>query len=916
MNGKPRISFVDGSGFIFRAYYALPSLTNTSGVPVGAVVGFCNMLWRIINEHKTNKLAVIFDTPHKNFRNLIFPDYKANRSEPPEDLQPQFKIIREAVDAFGISQVELKGFEADDLIATYTKLCLKEGWSVDIISSDKDLMQLIKTDVRMLDPIKSKVIEKQQVLDKFGVMPEKVVEVQALAGDSVDNIPGVPGVGLKTAAELINKYGNIENLIKKANEITQPKRRESIINNAQNARISLKLATLKDDIPIEKKINELSNNTYNKNQLIQFLDKFEFTNLKNRILAKNTNESENGNKAKLKNIDFKNINYKIIKTFNDLEKCLNRAYKYGIIAINLETTSIYPTKAKIIGISLSHSLGNAYYIPLNHKPKDSSLSLSEKQMDEQEVLNKLKEILTNHTVMKIGHNIKYDITIFKKHGIEGIFPIDDTMLISYCLYSGIHGHNIEELSLRYLDHRPISLKNLVGSGKEKLTFECLDIKAAKDFSCEHTDVILKLWKILKPLLAKKGVSRVYERIEKPLIKIISDMEIEGIKIDIDKLEKLSTIFTKEIKYLENEVFSIAKINFNISSPKQLGEILFEKIGFSGGKKTKSGYYSTGANILEELSVQGHRFPKLILGWRAITKLKTTYTNSLIDSVNEKTNRVHTTFQMTGAQTGRLSSTEPNLQNIPIKSENGKKIRKAFIAKKDYLLLSCDYSQIELRILSQIANVKSLKNAFLKGKDIHKLTASEILNIPLANVTDEHRRQAKAINFGIIYGLSAFGLSKQVGISRSQAKDYIETYFEKYPEIKQYTRFTTEELKKNGHVRTLFGRKINISGATDKNFNVRNYAERQAINAPIQGTAADIIKMAMILIPEYFKKENIDAKMLLQVHDELVFEVKKNQIDQCKNAVKNIMLLKNILSNIFSIPLVIEIRAGENWGDIH
>ena len=394
------------------------------------------------------------------------------------------------------------------------------------------------------------------------------------------------------------------------------------------------------------------------------------------------------------------------------------------------------------------------------------------------------------------------------------------------------------------------------------------------------------------------------------------MEIEGIKIDIDKLEKLSTIFTKEIKYLENEVFSIAKINFNISSPKQLGEILFEKIGFSGGKKTKSGYYSTGANILEELSVQGHRFPKLILGWRAITKLKTTYTNSLIDSVNEKTNRVHTTFQMTGAQTGRLSSTEPNLQNIPIKSENGKKIRKAFIAKKDYLLLSCDYSQIELRILSQIANVKSLKNAFLKGKDIHKLTASEILNIPLANVTDEHRRQAKAINFGIIYGLSAFGLSKQVGISRSQAKDYIETYFEKYPEIKQYTRFTTEELKKNGHVRTLFGRKINISGATDKNFNVRNYAERQAINAPIQGTAADIIKMAMILIPEYFKKENIDAKMLLQVHDELVFEVKKNQIDQCKNAVKNIMLLKNILSNIFSIPLVIEIRAGENWGDIH
>ena len=914
---KQTVSLIDGSGFIFRAYYALPPLQGKDGTPLGAVYGFCNMLWRVISEKNSTRLAVIFDTPHKTFRNDLYSKYKANRSAPPEDLIPQFKIIREAVDAFGITRIEQKGYEADDLIATYTELSLLENWSVDIISSDKDLMQLVKNDVRMIDPMKSTIIERNEVIKKFGVPPEKVIEVQALAGDSVDNIPGVPGIGLKTASELINLFGDLEKVIENASTIKQPKRREAIQNNIENIKMSLKLVTLKNDIIIKENVKEISKNQCNTKTLLNFLDKYNINTLKKRIISQD--ESINiEEKDEIVKEDFSKVNYETIDSQNKLISWLNKSFESGLLVISVETDSLDAFQASLIGISLSCDPGIACYIPLAHKTiGESNDSYIKSQLKVNDVIKTLTPILKDPAVIKIGQNLKFDILVLRNYGVDQITPIDDTILLSYVLNAGLHKHNLNYLSEKYLSYKTNDLDDILGKGKNKITFDCTDIGIATNYAAEGTDITIRLWNKFKPNLIKEGLSMLYDKVEKPLIRIIVDMEKVGIKINKKRLEELSVDFLKQIKLLEKQIFNIVKKEFNIGSPKQLGEVLFVDLLLPGGKKNKLGSYSTKAEVLNDLASKGYEIPILILNWRELSKLKNTYTDSLVESINPKTNRVHTTFQMTGAQTGRLSSTEPNLQNIPIKTKNGREIRKSFISEDGYKLMCCDYSQIELRILAEIADIKTLKEAFYNGEDIHTLTASQILRIPKKEVDKEQRRKAKSINFGIIYGLSAFGLAKQIGVSRTIAKEYIESYFAQYPGIQDYMNKTTKELREKGYVKTLFGRKIHISGYNDKNAAIRGYAERQAINAPIQGTAADIIKRAMTKIPQTLKKKNlINSKMILQVHDELIFEVSNSELELCKKTLKELMETAHSPLIQISVPLKVDIGTGNNWDEAH
>ena len=906
MKKNNTISLIDGSGFIFRAYYALPSLTNREGVPVGAVMGFCNMLLKLLEEKKTHKLLVIFDTARKTFRNDIYKNYKSNRGDPPEDLIPQFKIIREAVDAFNVSRVELEGYEADDLIATYANFFKSNGWNVSIVSSDKDLMQLVEENISMVDPIKNKVIKKEEVLEKFGVLPSKVIDVQSLAGDSIDNVPGAPGIGIKTAALLINEYGSLDNLLLKYDSIKQNKRREAIRDNINAIKISRKLVTLKKDINIKIDIDKISGNIISTKKLIPFLEKYNFNNLKARILKK-SNESINPS-----NIKYKEKNYKVMLTKYDLEVFIKKANTCDFISIDTETDSLKATETSLVGISFSFQEGHAFYLPLLHKNKDHEL------LDIKYVSSKLNPVLTNKSILKIGQNIKFDILVLKNNGFDEVFPIDDTMLMSFTLSAGLHNHNLDYLAEKYLEYKKISYKEIIGSGKSEISFAEVEINKAKEYACEDADITLRLWKILKRLLIKNKLIRVYENIERPLINVIVEMENNGIKINKKKLELLSDEFAIQLRELQSKIFKITKIEFNINSTKQLGEVLFNKLGLKGAKKNKSGGFSTNSEVLEQLANEGHQIALLILEWREISKLKNTYTESLVYNISKKTQRIHTTFQMTGAQTGRLSSTDPNLQNIPIKSSNGKEIRKAFVSQKGYKLICLDYSQIELRLLSEIADITTLKDAFKEGTDIHKLTASQIFGAQVKDISEKQRRNAKAINFGIIYGLSAFGLSKQLGISRTEAKDYIEMYFNQYPGIQDYMQDMKEFLANHGYVQTLFGRRININGYNNKNPMIRNYADRQAINAPIQGTAADIIKRAMI---KYFKdKKNLkfkDTNLLLQVHDELVFEIKNN--DALTNTIKE---LKALMSNAsepivsFEVPILVSGGEGNNWDEAH
>ncbi len=917
---KDEVFLVDGSGFIFRAYHALPPLTRPSdGTPVGAVLGFTNMLVKLLADYHAPKIAVIFDAARKNYRNDIYPDYKANRDETPEDLIPQFPLIREATKAFDIPALEMEGYEADDLIATYARLAKEQNIDVTIVSSDKDLMQLIEDGVRMFDPMKNKFIGKEQVIDKFGVPPEKVIDVQSLAGDSVDNIPGVPGIGVKIAAELINKYGDLDTLLEKAEEIKQPKRRERLIENAQMARISKKLVSLDRNVPVTLPFSEMEAHDPSGDKLVKFLQEQGFKSVATRLgrnIAIPTAANHNNENSIEKLPPISENKYSLIQDTETLKKWIDKAYKTGILAIDTETTNLTPAKAKMVGISISSQLGEAAYIPLGHIGEAADLlgnsSDDIKQIDVKEAIKILKPLLEDASVLKIGQNIKYDWQILAKYNIE-MTPMDDTMLLSYVLDGTSHSHSLDNLAKMYFDHQNIKYEDICGKGKSQITFDKVTLEKALDYAAEDAEITLRLWKILKPRLAKEKMTSVYEDIERPLIDIIAKMEMTGVNIDSIALKNMSNEFGKKLAILEEEIHKLAGQEFNIGSPKQIGAILFDNMGIEGGKKTKSGDWSTDAATLEELASQGYDIVEKILEWRQLSKLKSTYTDALLEQINPKTGRVHTSYSMAATATGRLSSSEPNLQNIPIRTEEGRKIRTAFVADTGHTILSVDYSQVELRLISIMANIPALKEAFKNGIDIHSATAASVFNIALEDITPELRRKAKAINFGIIYGISAFGLGKQLHISNKEAKEYIDAYFKKFPELKEFMEKAKEEARKNGFVRTLYGRKCTISGINEKGPR-KSFAERQAINAPVQGTAADIMKIAMAKVPQALKDADLKAKQLMQVHDELVLEVPDNELEATKKLVKEIM--ENIFDGKSDVPLLAEAGYGKNWAEAH
>ena len=910
---------IDGSGYIFRAYYALPPLTRKSdGLPTGAVNGFCNMLFKLLedsksddNKEKPTHFVVIFDSARKNFRNEIYSDYKANRSDAPDDLIPQFDYIRKSVEAFNLPSVELLNYEADDLIATYSEQILSAGAKVTIISSDKDLMQLYKKNIRIYDPMKNKYISDQDIFDKFGVEPSKVIDVQSLAGDTSDNVPGVPGIGVKTAAELINQYKTLENLLKKASEIRQNKRRQTLIENKDKAIVSKKLVTLKKDVPIKNEIIEFKLKNVDKKKLYDFLREMEFNRLLSSVISTYGEIGFEKDQKIEKKISQKinSKNYQLIENDKDIDKWLKEAEEKGEFAIDTETTSLDPHQADLVGISLSTKVGHACYIPLAHKSK--------KNLNEKLVIKKIKPILEDKSIKKIGQNIKFDYIILFHRGID-MTSMEDTMLMSYVLDAGKNRHNMDTLSQIHLDHKTISYKELVGSGKKQINFSEVDLDLAKNYASEDADITFRLYQIFIKNLKSEKLLNIYEIFEKPLIKILAHMEICGIKVDKNFLKILSKKFEGKIQKLEKEIFKISKKEFNIGSTKQLGEIMYNELKIANIKKTKKGSFATSAQVLEDLSFKGHKLPKLVLDWRQVTKLKNTYSDSLQEHINKNSKRVHTSFLLAATSTGRLASSDPNLQNIPIKSDNGKDIRKSFIADNESLLISADYNQIEMRILADLADVKELKKAFKNNEDIHSLTASQVFNVKVKDVNSDMRRKAKAINFGIIYGISQYGLAKQIGVSNVEAEEFLNSYFIKFPEIKNYMEYTIKFCRKSGFVNNIFGRRTHVTGINDKNFNVRNFQERAAINAPIQGSASEIMRLAMIRINKKFESiKNLNCKILLQIHDELIFEVKKNEVLEYEKLIKKEMSsVKDSDLHTFSIPLSIDINHGNNWGELH
>jgi len=909
---------IDGSGYIFRAYYALPPLSRKSdGLPTGAVSGFCSMLFKLLEDarsddskNKPTHFAVIFDSARKNFRNEIYSEYKANRAEAPEDLAPQFEYIRKSVKAFNLPSIELLNYEADDLIATYAKKIKEAGAKVTVISSDKDLMQLVSNKIRLFDPMKSKVIGEKEVIDKFGVKPNQVIDVQSLAGDSSDNVPGVPGIGIKTAAELIKKYKTLENLLNKASEIPQNKRRETLLSNKDKALISKQLVTLKNDVPLKNNAADFIIKDVNKDKLYDFLRDMEF----NRLLSQAISfygEPVNNNFDEKNPIKKNNkINTKIYKTISQekqLDELIKKLDEKSVIAVDTETSSLNPQDADLVGVSVSYEANEAFYIPIGHKEKT--------ELKKEVILKKLKPILEDPSIKKVGQNIKYDFIIFKKNDIE-LSSVEDTMLLSYTLDAGNNRHNMDTLSELHLGHKTISYKDLVGTGKKQLNFSEVDLKSATEYAAEDADITLRLYEILSERVSKEKLERVYEEFEKPMIKILSKLETSGIKVDDLYLKKLSKKFEERLIKIEKEIYKISGKEFNIGSPKQLGEIIYNDLKIAKLKKTKKGSLATSAKILEELALTGHKFPNLVLEWRQVSKLKSTYTDALQDHINKKTNRVHTSFLLAATNTGRLASSDPNLQNIPIKTSDGKEIRKAFVAGKNNSLISADYNQIEMRILADMADVKELKKAFKNNQDIHSLTASQVFDVPINKVTDDFRRKAKAINFGIIYGITQYGLAKQISVSNEEALSFINSYFRKFPEIKNYMNTTIKTCRKQGFVTNIFGRRIHLRGINDKNFSVRAFQERAAINAPIQGSAADIIRLAMIKIDKVLEEKK-KAKMLLQIHDELIFECLKKDENEVKKIVKEAMTSVSISDHhMFSIPLEVSINSGNNWGEAH
>jgi len=932
MNDAPKktrdhLFLVDGSGYIFRAYHALPPMTRSDGTPVNAVYGFCNMLIKLLEDanefEQPTHFAVIFDAGRKTFRSDIYPDYKAHRPPAPEDLVPQFDIIRQAVEAFNVPAIEMAGYEADDIIATYARIGVEAGADVTIVSSDKDLMQLVGDDVVMLDTMKNRRIGVAEVIEKFGLGPEKVIEVQALAGDSADNVPGVPGIGVKTAAQLLTEYGDLETLLERAGEIKQPKRREKLLANAELARISRELVTLKQDVPVEDGLDTLVNRHIDVDTLLEFVTAQEFKTLHRKLVSKygNGNGAAEIAKPQEDDVPIDAKAYEMVTTIDRLQHWIDEATKLGFVAVDTETTSLNAMQADLVGVSLATAPGQACYIPLGHTGTSGEGGLDldgsvPEQIPMDEAIAALRPLFDDPSVLKIGQNLKYDMLVLRQFNLD-ITPFDDTMVLSYVLEGGRHGHGMDALSETHLGHKPIPFKEVAGTGKKAITFDRVPVDKATEYAGEDADITLRLHNVLRPRLAPAHMATVYETLDRPLAPVLVDMEAHGIKVDRQSLASLSTEFAEGMAVLEKEIHDLAGHPFNIASPKQLGVVLFDEMGLTSKKKTgKSGAKSTSADVLETLAAEGHDMPEKVISWRQLSKLKGTYTDALQEQINTKTGRVHTSYAMAAVATGRLASTDPNLQNIPIRTAEGRKIRQAFVPEDGHKLLSADYSQIELRVLAHLADIPALKQAFSDGLDIHAMTASEVFNTPIEGMDPILRRQAKAINFGIIYGISAFGLGRQLSIPVGEAKDYIDLYFERFPGIRTYMEDTKAFCSTNGYVETLFGRRIHIGSINDKNPNQRGLSERAAINAPIQGTAADIIRRAMIRMPGALAKANLSAKMLLQVHDELIFEVPEAELDQTSEIVRTVMAeAPNPVIN-FSIPVIVDVGIGDNWDEAH
>ena len=930
------LHLIDGSGFIFRAYHALPPLTRKlDGLPVGAVSGFCNMLYKFVEDNQGHDApthcAVIFDAKGKTFRSDIYPEYKANRPPAPEDLVPQFPLTRDATRAFNLACIEEVGFEADDIIATLAVKARDAGARVTIISSDKDLMQLVGGGIEMLDAMKNKRIGVEQVEDKFGVAPERVIDVQSLAGDSVDNVPGAPGIGVKTAALLINEFGDLDTLLARAEEIKQPKRRQTLIDYADQIRISRDLVTLKQDMDLDIDLVEMEVREPVAKDVLGFLAKMEFRTLMTRIASKLGVEAPNISNAVgsgsaevstsngsgiVANVPFELASYECVRDAAALQVWIDEIYERGLVAVDTETTGLDELTVDLVGICLCVQPGRACYIPLAHKDGDGDLfgsaALAEQQMDTDEAIEMLKPLLEDDAIVKIGQNMKYDLKILRRQGVE-VAPIEDTMLLSYALHGGLHNHGMDALSERYLDHKPISIKTLLGTGKSAITFDQLAIDEAVKYAAEDADITLRLWQLFKPQLHSSRVTKVYETLERPLVPVLATMEMHGIMVDRDVLSRMSNNFAQKMVGLEDEIHKLVGRSFNVGSPKQLGEILFEEMGLQGGKKGKTGAYSTGVDILEDLAAEGNELPARVLDWRQMSKLKSTYTDALQNHINTETGRVHTSYNIAGASTGRLASTDPNLQNIPIRTEEGRKIREAFVAEKGNVLVALDYSQIELRILAHIAKIPELRQAFANNIDIHALTASEMFNVPLNEMTPDVRRQAKAINFGVIYGISGFGLARNLRIPRKDAQGFIDRYFERFPGIRTYMDDTVAFAKEHGFVQTLFGRKIHTPNIGAKGPQA-GFSKRAAINAPIQGTAADIIRRAMIRMPNAIA--HLPARMLLQVHDELLFEVSKEAVNETISVAKCVMERAAMPAVQIDVPLIVDAGQGANWAEAH
>lgn len=975
------VFLVDGSSYIFRAYHALPPLTRKSdSLPVGAVAGFCNMLWKLLADAdagvKPTHLAVVFDRSEHTFRNELYDQYKAHRPDPPEDLIPQFGLIREAVKAFNLPAIDQQGYEADDIIATYTRQAVAAGADVTIVASDKDLMQLIEPGVIMLDTMKKDLrIGEAEVVERFGVAPEKVIEVQALAGDSVDNVPGVPGIGVKTAALLINEYGDLETLLERAGEINQPKRRESLQNFADQARLSKTLVTLEDKVPLEVPLDQIAVRDRDGPMLIAFCKALEFSTLTRRVAEATETDIDSVDAASVPIIGWTDSSeakgdatadrkegtedkkqssqgadstkpsalngrqpailaaaarqagnagkidttgYETIATIEQLDAWIAKANERGFVAVDTETTSLDPMQADLVGVSLASEPGKAAYIPLGHRDGSDDLlggGIAEGQIPIREALERLKPLLEDPAVLKIAQNLKYDTLILSRHGID-VAPYDDTMLISYALDAGKGGNGMDELSERWLGHTPIPFKVVAGSGRTKVTFDQVAIDKASDYAAEDADVTLRLWQVLKPRLVAEGMTTLYETLERPMVSVLARMEARGIKVDRQILSRLSGEFAQKLAGLEAEIHELAGEDFNIASPKQLGDILFGKFGLPGGKKTKTGAWSTGASVLEDLAAEGNDLAANILEWRQLSKLKSTYTDLLPGFIHPETGRVHTSYALASTTTGRLSSSDPNLQNIPVRTEEGRRIRTAFVAEKGMKLISADYSQIELRLLAHVADIPALRQAFADGLDIHAMTASEMFGVPVKDMPGEVRRRAKAINFGIIYGISAFGLANQLGIPRDEASAYIKQYFERFPGIRDYMDAMKAKVRADGFVSTIFGRKIHFPGVTSKNPAERAFVDRASINAPLQGSAADIIRRAMIRMEEALADAELSARMLLQVHDELIFEVPDKEVDATIKLVSEVMEAAPEPAIKLSVPLQVEASAAANWNEAH